>query len=92
MAKKKTTKRLLRAGQGATAEVLTQMIRPHVVYDNDNQTQRSCVVVVDLVDKNKKYCYTFHLKDGDNTKIYDASIRYCSIVEEGDPYKFLKYY
>ena len=88
MAKKKTTKRLLRAGQGATAEVLTQMIRPHVVYDN--QTQRSRVVIVDLVDKNKKYHYTFHLKDRDNTKIYNASIRYCSIVEEGDPSKFFK--
>ena len=87
--KKATKKRPLRPGQGAIAKVLTRMIKPAVAYDDAKQ--KSEVVIVNRYeDKKKKYRYMFHLKDKNETELFNASTRYVVIHKEGDPALFFE--
>ena len=77
-------------GPGATAEVLTRILKPPVSPIPDDKKHRSFVVIVDCIEVKGKHRYTFHLEGSAETELFRASCKFLKIVKEGDPSLFFE--
>ena len=46
---------------------------------------RSRIILVDRYEEKEKYWFSFHFEDGGETKLFNASYRFVTILKEGDP-------
>ena len=83
-------KKAIRPGPGATASVLTRMMKPPVASMVGDKKHRSRVVIVDCVEEKGKYRYSFHLEGSDEAELFTASCKFVKILEEGDPSLFFE--
>ena len=77
----------LRAGKGAKATILTKMIRPNNVAI-PHEKHRSTIIITDCIEENGKHRFLFHFDGVDETQLLNGSIRYVTIVSEGEPSLF----
>ena len=77
----------LRAGKGAKATILTKMIRPNNVAI-PHEKHRSTIIITDRIEENGKHRFLFHFDGADETQLLNGSIRYVTIVSEGEPSLF----
>ena len=63
-------KKVLRPGPGATASVLTRMMKPPVVSIVGDKKYRSRVVIVDCIEEKGKYCYSFNLEESNEAELF----------------------
>ena len=77
----------LRAGKGAKATILTKMIRPNNVAI-PHEKHRSTIIITDCFEEKGKHRFLFHLDGVDETQLLNGSIRYVTIVSEGEPSLF----
>ena len=78
----------LRAGKGAKATILTKMIRPNNVAI-PYEKHKSTIIITDRFEEKGKHRFLFHLDGVDETQLLNGSIRYVTIVSEGEPSLFL---
>jgi len=85
MAIRKKHQRKQRAGEGAIGEILTRLVNPKVSPMPDDKQHRSRIVLVDRYEEKGKCRFSFYFEDGNETKLFNASYRFVTILKEGDP-------